>query len=170
MGAFHFPKQYKDWGLRLSQQFRHSQSVKISLYEFERFMQTYGVTNLNQIGQEYVFSIPVKLECDYTSDPVRIEIFTSISIWDNWSRDRDKDAIRLFLRFHGKTLARRTAYRTDGWEKRLEKKIGELKGLIAPHLLCPSGHPLIVRHNKETQEPFWGCVRFPDCRGTRPFR
>src|SRR5690349_8736840 len=31
---------------------------------------------------------------------------------------------------------------------------------------CSSG--MVVRHNRATGEDFWGCSRFPHCRGTRP--
>jgi ssDNA-binding Zn-finger/Zn-ribbon topoisomerase 1 len=27
---------------------------------------------------------------------------------------------------------------------------------------------MILRHNQETREEFWGCEKFPSCRGTRP--
>jgi hypothetical protein len=27
---------------------------------------------------------------------------------------------------------------------------------------------MVVRHNRATGEDFWGCSRFPECRGTRP--
>ena len=27
---------------------------------------------------------------------------------------------------------------------------------------------MVIRHNKETKEPFWGCPQYPRCNGTRP--
>jgi hypothetical protein len=33
---------------------------------------------------------------------------------------------------------------------------------------CPRcGSGMVVRHNRATGEDFWGCSRFPSCRGTR---
>ena len=34
---------------------------------------------------------------------------------------------------------------------------------------CPScGAPMIKRHNRRTGDIFWGCAKYPGCRGTRP--
>jgi hypothetical protein len=36
--------------------------------------------------------------------------------------------------------------------------------------LCPAcGQEMMVRHNRRTREPFFGCAQFPRCRGARPF-
>ncbi len=35
-------------------------------------------------------------------------------------------------------------------------------------LPCPDcGAPMVSRLNKKTQQRFWGCSTFPQCRGTR---
>lgn len=35
-------------------------------------------------------------------------------------------------------------------------------------LLCPEcGHSMIARSNRQSGEKFWGCSKFPQCRGTR---
>ncbi len=37
----------------------------------------------------------------------------------------------------------------------------------APH--CPRcNEPMVTRHNRTTSEPFWGCQRYPRCKGIRP--
>lgn len=34
---------------------------------------------------------------------------------------------------------------------------------------CPKcGTPMVKRTNHRSQEPFWGCPKYPSCRGTRP--
>lgn len=34
---------------------------------------------------------------------------------------------------------------------------------------CPRcNEPMVLRTNTHTREPFWGCPKFPECRGTRP--
>lgn len=34
---------------------------------------------------------------------------------------------------------------------------------------CPScGAPMIKRNNRRTSDTFWGCAKYPGCRGTRP--
>jgi restriction system protein len=34
---------------------------------------------------------------------------------------------------------------------------------------CPScGAPMIKRTNRRSRESFWGCPKYPGCRGTRP--
>jgi restriction system protein len=34
---------------------------------------------------------------------------------------------------------------------------------------CPQcGAEMTRRHNRKTGQPFWGCPKFPACRGTRP--
>lgn len=36
-------------------------------------------------------------------------------------------------------------------------------------MTCPEcGGPMKERTNRSTGEIFWGCLDFPDCRGTRP--
>lgn len=33
---------------------------------------------------------------------------------------------------------------------------------------CPDcGAKMVLRHRKSDRQPFWGCNRFPDCRGVR---
>jgi ssDNA-binding Zn-finger/Zn-ribbon topoisomerase 1 len=32
--------------------------------------------------------------------------------------------------------------------------------------ICQS--EMVKRQNRETEETFWGCTRYPECRGTRP--
>lgn len=35
---------------------------------------------------------------------------------------------------------------------------------------CPKCNaPMLLRENSHTGERFWGCSRFPDCRGSRGF-
>lgn len=35
---------------------------------------------------------------------------------------------------------------------------------------CPKcGGPMVLRRNRTTGEPFWGCKQFPKCRGTLPY-
>ncbi|MGH8154031.1 MAG: topoisomerase DNA-binding C4 zinc finger domain-containing protein, partial [Rhodanobacteraceae bacterium] len=34
---------------------------------------------------------------------------------------------------------------------------------------CPKcGTPMIKRNNRRTRDVFWGCPKYPSCRGTRP--
>lgn len=34
---------------------------------------------------------------------------------------------------------------------------------------CPvCNAPMVERVNSKTDEPFYGCSRYPDCKGTRP--
>jgi hypothetical protein len=49
--------------------------------------------------------------------------------------------------------------------RRLELEVAAAAGLVPRCKKCES--PMVPRHNKATQNPFWGCSTFPKCRGTR---
>jgi hypothetical protein len=43
--------------------------------------------------------------------------------------------------------------------------------IVADDVVCPRcGASMVRRRKRATGEPFFGCSRFPDCRGTRPIR
>lgn len=131
-------------------------------------------------GQEVVF--------DFTPPGQRacVRVYTSLGVGRLAVRDCGRDAVRIVvgvptegMRFRllgDKKRIYRTAPRGEH-EARVSAFLERLKAAIregykqALHIpACPiCGNPVAVRENKKDGQKFYGCIRFPHCRGTRPF-
>lgn len=77
-------------------------------------------------------------------------------------------------KLRGQALENNSAVRSQHLQN-LEKKVAaksvkQFTGSSAPlsQALCPKcGGEMVKRANRKTGDPFWGCVKFPKCRGTR---
>jgi restriction system protein len=44
----------------------------------------------------------------------------------------------------------------------------KIEPTLSPEVVCPKcGANMVKRSNRQTKEQFWGCVKYPACRGTR---
>lgn len=106
-------------------------------------------------GGGYVFDADAELS-------IRLELY----MWDS-------------MRSHpvGARIARRTTSFSDGWQKRVKKSLAVLEEIAECKLettpLCPiCGDMMVQRTMNKYKHPhqgekFWGCWRYPDCRGMR---
>jgi hypothetical protein len=114
-----------------------------------------------------------------------VRVFTSLANGEATVRDCGKDAVRIVVghndndgrfRPHGKG---RRIYRTapagdesarvTAFLDRLKGALREAYGaaMVVPE--CPLCEATMARRKtKATGSEFWGCSRFPDCRGSRP--
>lgn len=111
------------------------------------------------------------------SSPVRggvgVRVYTTVRAGGTGA-DLGEDSIRVAAvycdpsgTFHG--MADRQSYvpRTSGWRGGVLRRIASLADAIAAAPCCPAcGAPMRTRDGG-ARGPFWGCVRFPSCRGTR---
>lgn len=68
------------------------------------------------------------------------------------------------IRGLGKT---KRVHRVTGWRKNLTNRINDMVDSLSDIVTCPKcGLPMAER--KGANGKFWGCVDYPQCRGTRP--
>ena len=130
-------------------------------------------------GQEVVFDFmpPGQRAC--------VRVYTSLGVGRLAVRGCGRDAVRIvvgapteelrFLPVGGKTRIYRTAPKGEH-EARVSAFLERLRATIrkayreALHVpTCPAcGYPMAERKNKKDGNKFYGCIRFPHCKGTRP--
>jgi len=102
----------------------------------------------------------------------RVHINSSIRIGST-SKGTGKDSIRVVVEHSGtfKKTSQRWITRQEGWAERLEKAVIEARVYIneldySPK--CPNcDGAMVIR--KGVHGKFYGCLKFPRCRGTRNF-
>jgi len=100
-----------------------------------------------------------------------IKIYTTIPGGSLVSRAVGEDSIR-FAAIHkptGRPILARQPYvaRTAGWRRGIEKKVKAIEAIIGERPLCPVCQQITVRRaNRRTGDEFFGCVAYPECRGT----
>jgi len=99
-------------------------------------------------------------------------IFVSSSIDESKvAKPKGSDSIRVYAMYNGKYLSKtqRWVTRVIGWEQRLAKALRETRNMITDldaNPRCPKcGSIMVIR--KGVHGEFWGCTKFPNCRGTR---
>lgn len=133
---------------------------------------------------EYVYAVAV------VGTNKRVVVRSSVSAATDVSGGLGEDSIRLWVEYTYKgkwyPLAKddtRWTTRQAGWPDRMRGKIRDLYelGLAdsqkwrdkqaangTPN--CPDcGQPMKLRHRRSDGHPFWGCRRFPKCRGSRNY-
>lgn len=135
---------------------------QISLKEMEDFLTPQGFVLVPVEGcREKVFSRLVgKATC--------LRVFTGIEGLS--SRGVGKDAIRVSLvtktpegEIKGVGHSKRV-HRVEGWRNNLQARLDDWKELEGEP--CPYCGTMMA-HRKGKNGKFWGCVRYPVCRGTR---
>jgi hypothetical protein len=102
-----------------------------------------------------------------------IRVYTSLIFGK--SRDVGKDAIRVILFYvnkaggYYKIGTDKRINRTQGWKVNLQKRIDRWNENIVWCADC--GLPMIIRKRKfvATAKPFYGCIGYPDCKGTKQY-
>jgi hypothetical protein len=102
-----------------------------------------------------------------------IIIVNSSIDFSNRARSCGNDSIRVWVEYKEKPLkkSQRWITRMSGWERRLREQILKACRVIndcgyAPK--CPKcGGDMVLRHGVHGK--FYGCLRFPACRGTRDY-
>ncbi len=103
------------------------------------------------------------------SVPLTLRVYSSIEP-EGTSRGAGQDAIRIALvaKVEGKITGvgrSKRINRVPGWERRLKERLEAWEKLLGPD--CPRcGSPTKIRRGKSGE--FFGCSRYPDCRGTTP--
>jgi hypothetical protein len=116
--------------------------------------------------------------------PARVRVYTSLGIGRTKVRGCGQDAVRLVLgapyRGRFKPIAEsRRIYRTapkGEHDERVAAFLERLKDAIRSFYKealgvpgCPvCGTAMRLRENKKTSQKFYGCIQFPDCKGTLP--
>ena len=101
-------------------------------------------------------------------------IFVNSSVGrDEKAKMSGKDSIRVWVEYQGKPIkkSQRWITRVAGWRDRLRDKLSESCKIIndmdnSPK--CPQcGGKMVLRAGVHGQ--FYGCLKFPNCRGTRDY-
>jgi hypothetical protein len=154
----------------------------ITYQEMREFLESFRLDEGHRQGfsqikvpdtREFVFSKGVK-GWDFGNDKLRvaIRVYTSIDIALGISRDNGQDAIRVTawarrnetapFMLHGT----KRVHRVKGWRDNLAERLNAWRELLGQP--CPTcGCPMFIKHNRKSGEPFWGCVRYPNCLGVR---
>lgn len=120
-------------------------------------------------GTEWIYSIVL-------SPLVTVKVYSSIV--DTISREAAQDAIRVVLlgavgnTGHYKALAKqRRVNRVAGWERNLTARLSAVHEAAALVKQCPRcSSAMQVRVNKQTIELFYGCLAWPECTATLPYK
>jgi hypothetical protein len=144
----------------------------ISRGEIEAVLLERGFTEALRPGiGERIYSKPVKETDRYR---LAVVVYSSIAMGTGQSRNVGDDAIRVVMEVSipGRSTSKivqgaRRVHRTQGWRNNLAKRIAEISRLTPPE--CPScGLAMTLRKNRQPPaREFWGCIRYPDCRGTK---
>ena len=139
-----------------------------NLITIERMEEVLGAffTRIKKEYAEYVFS----WKCEETR--ITVTVFTSIDVRTGIARARGEDAIRIVV---WDARSRRviepwskTLNRIGRWQTRLREKVGAAVLLATTRPVCfKCGSQLEVRGENDKQ--FWGCPKYPVCRGGRSF-
>ena len=100
-----------------------------------------------------------------------LRIYTSIV--EEGARGVGSDAIRCTLMYRDPTTKQiypvgknRHVHRVKGWKKNLDNRINNWEQALGP--VCTQCKSLMVkRHSSKTSNGFWGCITYPNCKGTK---
>lgn len=134
--------------------------ITITKTEFEDFLPKDFLIVDNPDSKEIIYEIPTG------NSSFSIRIYSSIT-HDGISRGIGEDAIRCVLMDVASDKPVDKAHRTnrvEGWKKRLQEKINELKAGIQKLKVCKCGSAMREIEGKNGK--FWGCTRYPLCLNT----
>lgn len=103
---------------------------------------------------------------------ITLRIFSSIDINTGESRPEGEDAIRCTLFWKNPASGEikaigstKKVLRMQNWRTNLRKRIEGWEKMIGPN--CPDCQsPMVRRKNRQNKNEFYGCVNYPNCRGT----
>lgn len=101
-------------------------------------------------------------------------VFVNSSVGvDGYAKSVGEDSIRVWVQYSGKALkkSQRWVTRVPGWQDRLVNMIKKAFKIITDmdySPKCPDcGGAMVIRSGVHGR--FYGCLKFPRCRGTRPY-
>lgn len=120
---------------------------------------------------------------------VKVRIYTSLARGADAVRGCGEDAVRLVLGYEGTIRGKPSFVKLEGGpriyrtaptklpqEERVTVFLGRFEEALREAFItakkwtrCHCDAPMSVRANKQTGSKFWGCTRYPECRGTRPY-
>jgi hypothetical protein len=152
-----------------------AQSVVISRRDIHDFLARKGFSPITLPGtREAVYGKVVrKASEDATGRGVTICLRVYTSVEGDQTRDNGKDAIRCVLVAKIDDAVKiiggdRRVHRVVGWRGNLESRLDNWEEMLGPS--CPSCGCYTIRNANGRRGPFWGCCRYPVCRGLIPMR
>jgi len=147
-------------------------AVTITLDQMDRLLAPQGFTTIVLPGvNEVVFAKGLHIEGEGWKLPLSIRIYTSIE--GVVSRGVGEDAIRVSVWTKQQNTpvmlcGSKRVHRVEHWRENLAKRLDAWRDMLDQ--TCPRCKaPMILRKPKNGQhwQPFYGCCRYPDCKGTR---
>lgn len=154
-------------------------AVTIHLHQMDALLAAEGFRTISLPGTaEVVYAKAYRrVLTDGTVLPISLRVYTSIV--GAASRDTGEDAIRVSAwtklqtdRPRQETVrmlgGSKRVHRVENWRANLMKRLETWEEMIQPY--CPEcGAPMFLKQPKsgQTWKPFYGCCRYPDCKGTR---
>ena len=142
-----------------------SKYVQPTLEQFQTVLTPQGFQAIELPG---TLELVLAKRVDKDGQPLSLRVYTSLDP-NGLGRDCGEDAIRVevYYRTPEATIRRvggsKRINRVAGWDKRLSERIEKWEESLGPQ--CPKcGSPTVERNGKESK--FWGCCRFPTCRGS----
>ncbi len=154
-------------------------AATITLAQMDELLAPHSFTTINLAGvREVVFSKAyTHILIDDVRIPLSLRIYTSIV--DGESRGVGDDAIRINVctrKKNGTALiigADKRVNRVERWRTNLTARLANWQQELLVGL-CPRSCPkcqslMLLRTSGRRQHyaPFYGCIEYPDCRGTR---
>lgn len=143
---------------------------KINKEEFEECL---AQTELDFKPVYYDWSGEIIYEAYSKHETYTIRVYSSLGKRSGRARDKGYDAIRVVL-IHtdsGRPLMKqRRVNRIQTYCKNLRKRIRNIVGDKDDLTYCHKcGSVMVLRERKSDGNRFYGCVQYPDCKGTKSF-
>jgi len=108
-----------------------------------------------------------------TDSDFAIRVYTTITDQADAAREVGTDAIRVVL-IHlntGKPVwAATRVHRTQGWREKTRERMREAWVAVSGLKRCPQcARPMVLRRTKDKSRQFYGCVGYPECKGTQSY-
>jgi hypothetical protein len=146
--------------------------VPVHVEEFEEILAPLGFARNEDLGRrvgQVVFSKTSRLD-----SKVLMLVYTSIPLFGDTARGVGEDSIKVSIvrsadGFVYKPLVKKLPYacRTRGWRSVLLAKLEEQMRRFGQQPCRTCGAATLERVTKDERK-FYGCVRFPDCKGSAP--
>lgn len=156
-----------------------AQAVTITFKEFDTFITARKFQPIDVPGtNEIVYARSYTIDAEHYDKPVHLSLRVYSTIEDDVSRAAGDDAIRVavYALQRNDTIIMlgitKRVHRVAGWRENLTKRLDNWQtDLIA--MRCPQCQaPTVIRKpgRGQTWIAFYGCCRYPVCRGTLPYK
>ena len=113
-----------------------------------------------------------------------VRVLTSLGVGSVTARDVGRDAVRItvgayldgkfrlikkFRRIHRTAPKGNQEARVSAFLERFKQALRDAYAIAGKTPTCPDcSSPMAARENKQSGSEFYGCMKYPECRGTRP--